>query len=586
MSYVVKTKDGNPIEIEGRQLLGSDHIDAEIKDFSDTERSFLAVASVESPDRMGDVISVKGWELDNYLKNPVVMPFHQYSTLPVGRSLSIFIKGKKLMFVPQFAPYQEASRMYEMYRDKYLKGFSVGFIPKESKKIETEEEDRPLFWHQPTKYLKQELLEVSVAPIPAHQDALSELKAMVKKGDIYVPPKYLMDKNEPYVESFDEYIHVVVESEDKFKRLYIIPLHVTKDGIAEEAYAWAVFGPTKGGDHDLYFNQCFIFPKDENSTEEKLLKWVEDNSNNVDINTDSKDSPIILSLFDKNTEIKLEPFDPRKYESKSSVLVELPRLEKESAEDVETEWDDIEGEDITPEEMEIDADTEAEEKPFPNEHACRLNSPGKYTRFRRTNCGQKSDGKCIDVIFGRKKDGKSEIQSLRYKTKVWSASDASTHCKGREGIFEAAKGKKEDDRTRRYEEALARLNEFKLTDEENAKLVKELSKLTEEQLVERLDKSFKEALKISFDLLIKAFEDAFKKHRTELVEKNEVAEEVIDIDSIENEPVPGKNVIELEDGIKTQTPNEKNIDLGVSDEEFTDIVKAAINACLGRLEDE
>ena len=43
---------------------GQDNFDGEIKDFSNKERSFLAIASQESPDRFKDVISVKGWNLN------------------------------------------------------------------------------------------------------------------------------------------------------------------------------------------------------------------------------------------------------------------------------------------------------------------------------------------------------------------------------------------------------------------------------------------------------------------------------------------------------------------------------------------
>lgn len=76
-------------------------------------------------------------------------------------------------------------------------------------------------------------------------------------------------------------------------------------------------------------------------------------------------------------------------------------------------------------------------KPYPNEHSCRLNSPDKYDKFRRQNCRQKHDGKCIDVIYGIK-EGKSEIQALRYSIKIWDKKDARNHCKTREGTFEPA----------------------------------------------------------------------------------------------------------------------------------------------------
>ncbi|OGN96130.1 MAG: hypothetical protein A2Y89_07045 [Chloroflexi bacterium RBG_13_51_18] len=75
--------------------------------------------------------------------------------------------------------------------------------------------------------------------------------------------------------------------------------------------------------------------------------------------------------------------------------------------------------------------------PYPNEHACRLEEPGKYEKFSRKNCGEKHEGKCIDVIYGIK-SGKSEIQALRYKKDVWDEDDARAHCKSRKGKFEAA----------------------------------------------------------------------------------------------------------------------------------------------------
>jgi len=77
-------------------------------------------------------------------------------------------------------------------------------------------------------------------------------------------------------------------------------------------------------------------------------------------------------------------------------------------------------------------------KPYPNEHACRINNPDKYSKFRRVKCAQKHDGKCIDVIYGILSEGKSEIQALRFPTKIWTATAAKSLCKARNGTFEAA----------------------------------------------------------------------------------------------------------------------------------------------------
>lgn len=75
--------------------------------------------------------------------------------------------------------------------------------------------------------------------------------------------------------------------------------------------------------------------------------------------------------------------------------------------------------------------------PYPNEHSCRLEDPGKYDRFNREKCGQKHEDKCIDVIYGIK-EGKSEVQALRYKKDIWDEDDARAHCESRDGKFEPA----------------------------------------------------------------------------------------------------------------------------------------------------
>ncbi len=78
-----------------------------------------------------------------------------------------------------------------------------------------------------------------------------------------------------------------------------------------------------------------------------------------------------------------------------------------------------------------------EGKPFPGEHACRLFDPGQFDRFNRINCFRRSANRCVDYIFGIK-GNKSKVQALRYKKKVWTASEARVHCKGKGGTFEAA----------------------------------------------------------------------------------------------------------------------------------------------------
>lgn len=80
----------------------------------------------------------------------------------------------------------------------------------------------------------------------------------------------------------------------------------------------------------------------------------------------------------------------------------------------------------------------AEEKPFRNEHSCRLENPDQYIRFRRRNNAAESDGKRIDFIFGIKEDETVELQAMRYPEDEWTKAAARKHCKVEDGKFEAA----------------------------------------------------------------------------------------------------------------------------------------------------
>jgi hypothetical protein len=80
------------------------------------------------------------------------------------------------------------------------------------------------------------------------------------------------------------------------------------------------------------------------------------------------------------------------------------------------------------------------QKPYPNEHACRLKDPGQYARFRRGT--RDHEGKKFSVIWGVKQDGTVEEQAYRYPKDAWAEGEARAHCKSHNGIsFEPASGK-------------------------------------------------------------------------------------------------------------------------------------------------
>jgi len=69
----------------------------------------------------------------------------------------------------------------------------------------------------------------------------------------------------------------------------------------------------------------------------------------------------------------------------------------------------------------------AEKRPYPHEHAARIENPDKYEEFRRRN-DELGDG--IHVIFGLL-DGKSEIQSLRFDKDKFTVDEAKGFLKER-----------------------------------------------------------------------------------------------------------------------------------------------------------
>lgn len=81
-----------------------------------------------------------------------------------------------------------------------------------------------------------------------------------------------------------------------------------------------------------------------------------------------------------------------------------------------------------------------EERPFANEHACRLRDPGAFQEGSFKRMGRTSNGKRYDVIMGRLK-GETALteQAFRYPRKIWAVSEARKHCKEHDGkLFEPA----------------------------------------------------------------------------------------------------------------------------------------------------
>jgi len=140
--------------------------DCEIKKLG--ERNYEFTASTSTLDRDGEIIEAEGWDLRNFKKNPVIMYAHDYRSLPIGKAPRVWLSDGKLKNIVEFPPegtYAFADIVERLVDTGYLRTESVGFIPKKWEDGDGDKAPKRTF-------LKQELLEISIVPVPANPDAL------------------------------------------------------------------------------------------------------------------------------------------------------------------------------------------------------------------------------------------------------------------------------------------------------------------------------------------------------------------------------------------------------------------------------
>jgi hypothetical protein len=198
MSYLIKGEDGKPILRNGKEVAAMD-FGGTVKGVDYEKRLLTIIGSDETVDRDGDIISVKGWMLENYLKNPVFLWAHNYSSVPLGSAVKVTKKKDplSLQFTIKFPtvglnPF--ADMIFSLYGERIINASSVGFIPWEWEEMTESEKEglSPLAqcWGG-RRFTKQELLELSGCAVPSNPSALQNaLKSLVTGEDItsvYMP---------------------------------------------------------------------------------------------------------------------------------------------------------------------------------------------------------------------------------------------------------------------------------------------------------------------------------------------------------------------------------------------------------------
>jgi len=119
--------------------------------------------------RDNHTINTAGWDLVNYLRNPVFLWAHDSSALPIGRVVNIGVSGDRLMGDVEYAEadiYPFADTVYRMVKANLLNAVSVSWNPIEYRFSQDKGRAGGI------DFLKQELLEVSQVPVPAMPSAL------------------------------------------------------------------------------------------------------------------------------------------------------------------------------------------------------------------------------------------------------------------------------------------------------------------------------------------------------------------------------------------------------------------------------
>lgn len=156
--------------------LSSDMLKAEAGDSDDNSVMISGYASTQDVDRHGDVVPASVWKkgLENYLKNPIILAFHDH-TQPVGRMVEHKIEKDQGLWIK--AKISSASeKVYKLIKDGILSAFSIGFRVKDAE------------YDAATKLFvvkELELHEISVVAVPANQNTLFSLAKAFESAEEY-----------------------------------------------------------------------------------------------------------------------------------------------------------------------------------------------------------------------------------------------------------------------------------------------------------------------------------------------------------------------------------------------------------------
>ena len=270
-----------------------------------SKKGLVAIASTETPDRVGDSLKATDWDLAKFKANPVLQAGHDYNpqfTIGIAKNIRVNEK-KQLVFEPVFHEITQLARDIKgMYQEGILKAWSVGFIPYALMKNENGE-----------KMGKNELLEVSAVAVPANSEALTYAKSY---GD-------------SEIKNINDWVEKALPSDDS--------LIDDEDGIEVDI-------PQRTPDDELVEGEKCVTEEGKEGVavmeEEKLVcRVLEEETEEVEDTQEEKKKGI--ESEEETKEEVIEPEEPEEETEEEVVEPEEEPEEPEEVEEVEEEVEDI-----------------------------------------------------------------------------------------------------------------------------------------------------------------------------------------------------------------------------------------------------
>lgn len=166
-----------------------------VKEFNDEDFTIRAIFSTADIDRHGEIIDQTGWDLKEFLTNPVVLFAHDQYQPAIGQVTDIGIVDGNLEGTIKFAAkeYEFANTIYQLYKGKFMRAISVGF---ENVKYEYDEANDQIILRVNILY------EVSCVNVPAQAMALAKSQGV----DIEPLEKLIKSINEKIVKATQDEI--------------------------------------------------------------------------------------------------------------------------------------------------------------------------------------------------------------------------------------------------------------------------------------------------------------------------------------------------------------------------------------------